>query len=290
MVANLSEEAPPWLSVSGAGELPELLTCPPRWIEPSPSLRMRYSLKGYTVMALASWSYRGISGRECSVAGSRWTFRQVRWVCRLQLSGPLSFDAAGGPDPFQSVSFSACAERGTCQVSGLNSSNFQCCAEIEKSPYPPVAVGPTRRTDQDRRRASFASQFTPLVWCKRRGLTLFFNPLAAIKFQRDRGTSSLWSGAVTFPVSRCQRLTQFRLAAHFRDSPAPKWFEWGGKHSTCASVDRQQLCCGGDRVLRLVPLLLPPLLLRHQPLWHRRGTGASPVNATCPRPSCLSNG
>lgn len=215
---NLSEVAPPSMTVSGAGEPPEPLTCPPRWVHSAPSLRMRHSLKSYTVMALASWSYRGISGRECSIAGSRWTFRQVRWVCRQQLSGPLSFDAAGGPAPFRSVSFSACAERATCQVSGLNSSNFQCCTEIEKSPYPPVAVGPSRSTDQDQRRASSASQFPPSFAAGTEGSPCFFlvhSP--AIKFQRDRGTSSLWSGAVTFPVSRCQRLTKFRLAAHFRD-------------------------------------------------------------------------
>lgn len=285
--------APPLLSVSGAGEPPEPLTCPPRWVHSAPPLRMRYSLKGYTVMALASWSYRGISGREYSVAGSRLTFRQVRWVCWLRLSGPLSFDATGGPAPLRSVSFSACAERATCQVSGLNSSNFQCCAEIEKSPYPPVAVGPTRRTDQEQAEGERCLAILPSFAASTDGSRCFLIHSPAIKLRRDRGTSSPWSGAVTFPVSRCQRLTKFRLAAHFGGSPASKWFEWGGKRSPCASVDRQQLRCRGDRALSFssFPPLLPSLLLlRHQPLWHRRGTGASPVNATCPRPSCLSNG
>lgn len=210
-------------------------------------------------MALASWSYRGISGRECSVAGSRLTFRQVRWVCRLRLSGPLSFDATGGPAPLRSVSFSACAERATCQVSGLNSSNFQCCAEIEKSPYPPVAVGPTRRTDKEQAEGERCLTIPPSFAASTDGV-FFLIHSPAIKLRRDRGTSSPWSGAVTFPVSRCQRLTKFRLAAHFGGSPASKWFEWGGIRSACASVDRQQLRCGGDRALSLssFPLSFPP--------------------------------
>lgn len=194
--------APPLLSVSGAGEPPEPLTCPPRRVHSAPLLRMRYSLKGYTVMALASWSYRGISGRECSVAGSRLTFRQVRWVCRLRLSGPLSVDATGGAAPLRSVSFSACAERATCQVSGLNSSNFQCCAEIEKSPYPPVAVGPTRRTDQEQAEGercltilpSFAASTDGSRW-----VFFFFNPFARYQVtegQRDEFTVK-WSGDIS---------------------------------------------------------------------------------------------
>lgn len=142
---------------------PEPLTCPPRWGDSAPSLRMRYSLKSSTVMALASWSYRGIWGRECSVAGSRWPFRQVRGVssaAAAERTSLLRTWPTSGPG-----------------VSGLvpSARPVKCLDSIaatsSAAPRHKVSAGRTRRTDQDQdqnqdldqdqRRASSASQFSP---------------------------------------------------------------------------------------------------------------------------------
>ncbi len=90
-------------------------------------------------MAVTSWSYRGKSGSECGAAGLTFTFERVRGVCRGGPSGPLSTStgAADGAAPLSSLWVFASAERATCQVSGLSdNSNFHCCTEILKSPYP----------------------------------------------------------------------------------------------------------------------------------------------------------
>lgn len=114
-------------------------------------LRMRNSLKGYTVMAVTSWSYRGKSGRECSAAGLTLTFERVCGVWEGGPSRPQTAVFCRPPlelltdllPPVCEFLLLPCA---TCQVSGLSdNSNFHCCTEIIKSPYPRL---PFDRTEE----------------------------------------------------------------------------------------------------------------------------------------------
>lgn len=110
--------------------------CQPR--RPCSPRRMRDALKGSTVMALTSWSYRGKSGRECGAAGSTDNER-VCWSGRRSPRGRQSFvDFPRGwwrSYPPSGLGVFAAARRATCQVPGL-SSNFHGCAEITKSQGP----------------------------------------------------------------------------------------------------------------------------------------------------------
>lgn len=121
---------------SWKGHLNASPACQPR--RPCSPRRMRDALKGSTVMALTSWSYRGKSGRECSAAGSTDNER-VCWSGRRASRGRQSFvDFSRGwwrSYPPSSLWVFAAARRATCQVPGL-SSNFHGCAEITKSQGP----------------------------------------------------------------------------------------------------------------------------------------------------------
>ncbi len=103
-------------------------------------LRMRHSLKGYTVMALTSWSYRGKSGRECSAAGLTLTFEQVCGVYRGGPSGPrfsVDFHRSCGRTSRSSLwVFCLCRALPVKCLESVTIATSNCCTEIIKSPYP----------------------------------------------------------------------------------------------------------------------------------------------------------
>lgn len=155
----------------------------------SSPLRMRRKLKGYTVMALTSWSYRGKSGRECSAAGWTLTFKQVCWVRRGRPSGPLSlvhFQRGLLTDlSLSSLWVFASARRATCQVSGLNS-NFT-AVRIYESRCIPVC----HLTEQGRNqvKTSSASPSPLTVTCSTRSdavLTVLINPPVLSSYGPER--------------------------------------------------------------------------------------------------------
>lgn len=133
---------------------------PLSWAASKLPLRMRQSLKGYTVMAVTSWSYRGKSGRECSAVGFTCTFE---WVCGLSREGRriarFFFDfhwrnkLLADLSSLQFVSFRLCQERYLSGVS--DNSNFAVfsprCRTFKSHCYPRLPFDPN---EENRLRAS----------------------------------------------------------------------------------------------------------------------------------------
>lgn len=234
---------------------------------------MRGALKGSTVMALTSWSYRGKSGRECSAAGSTDNER-VCWSGRRSPRGRQSFvDFSRGwwrSYPRSSLWVFAAARRATCQVPGL-SSNFHGCAEITKSQGPGFPFDRLQENPGYLQVLAFSVLLSRdscpggFWWCYPSRLLSSYG--AGTEFCGDISRASA-AREESFPTSQAR---------------SPNCLGWGERPLIYVSAHCQRFG-RWDRA---------HFILRFGLLCDRWWTGALPVHATCPdlpAPPTPSNG